>query len=211
MWNNIDRCGAILTQGETRRSRKLKRSSHTRRNEPLAQNISESIYIYVYAYIHIKFGEATPHQIVYMQSYVYSLFPKWLNSYGRGLLLNSWSCEVGGGGRTNLKKAIVCLDRIQKWRSGAAPAPPNGVRISETPYGGGKGHLLQASPNGNRGGANENRQSGHPFGQGWVRAERITRLHKHCFIAFLQTQLQLYVKTKLTLKRNGSSKIVQRF
>ena len=50
------------------------------------------------------------------------------------------------------KKATVVLDPLQKGRRGAAPAPPNGVRRSEPPYGGGdripwkKGHLLQAPP-----------------------------------------------------------------
>ena len=59
--------------------------------------------------------------------------------HGQGLLLKNWSCKIGGGGggRNNQKKLTVFLDPLQKWRRGGAPAPPNGVRISEPPYGGG--------------------------------------------------------------------------
>ena len=44
--------------------------------------------------------------------------------------------EEEEGGKIN-KKVTVFLDPLQKWRRGGAPAPPNGVRISRPPYGGG--------------------------------------------------------------------------
>ena len=57
--------------------------------------------------------------------------PRWLGGLLKKL---SWKKQ---GRRAENQKRREFLEPLPKMEEGAAPAPPNGVRISEIPYGGG--------------------------------------------------------------------------
>ena len=105
--------------------------------------------------------------------------PRAVMATWRGSPFEKGSCENGGGGAKFPKTVTPYRDPLQKWRSGGAPTPPNGVLMSGDPLQRRRGESMEKEsphvtpPGGNGGGARrEHNQRSPKVKEGWEREGR---------------------------------------